>query len=371
MFDDEAGWVNYKSDNNGYWQYIPENANASTPVYVYGCGANCYELDTDYLKKLVANGSLDDCIIIVIQNRNNEGAESAGYGAADMIRQLSLKYGITGSNITVAGFSNGIQVAEYAEKALYEAGFEVPYIVNFSGVSTGMTKKYLESCNNREPCCPYIYFSNGAPDYSNNIKYLTENWNGPLIEIKKNVGHEYASLYEQNNVLNYLLKGEDIDPTGLTFRMFNKETNEWEIISYDDFQKIVKSAIAYSSPSAALNLLTDELTVVNEPETIQDYMNNIKVAIKNSSVLDLNATGSYQSTTSVPPRVTEEIKNYISITNLYLGKIASDILWIENVSENINDMDNYLEKRLEDLRGVPAVDISLPNDCDHHTEELV
>ncbi len=374
MSDTQYTTQKEQTDGSYYYEvHVPEGV-TPTSIHVFTTGAHGYPANGDFLTE---NDLSSDTIYIILPAYAEEKAQMSAKEYAKMIEKLAIQYNIAPESISVAGYSMGSNVAASTFACLVEDGYNIPFYIHISANSSTVTreayKRVAEVYKDSDYAPPFIYFSDNTNERNRNLSWANECWPGDIIEFYNREGRHNSQLaYLQNNLLDFLSGKSDLTNFDafelVTVYKKNADGTRTPVTftTLEEFEAYFLKFRSFLSPSLALFSLKndDSIALKSDPASLQDYINNIKYVIKSSSIQDQNVNSTYESTTEIPSKVSEIIKMYIGATKLLLGKITCDLYWIENVSDNISSMDEYLQKLLDDVKEANVIPEATTNTAD-------
>lgn len=347
---------NYKN-NVGYALYIPKNVTADTPIftYTYGSGRtdnwySRYHPNGNYgvYDALLENGSNSIIIMPTMDWGDNWGENTIG-----IINSVREQYGITNLNVSGSGFSKGgfggFDIV--AENIRQNPGLD-PQVVFFIDdySSTYYMANHKLSNGNAELFAKNntIFFAydphwKGTDKYQ---AYIDAGINIVRVE-PENFDHSAInSNFFKNGIYDYMA-GESLPKDGYIYKVYNKETGNWEEIEYSKVATIDRLYDYYSVDilqSKIKKLSALSLYVIkSDSGIIEGYLNHIVGTIKDTSFLMtsiLNFDGS--STTNAPSQIPACVRRYFANSSKTMEHLISLMDAIAEIDPSYQEVDQNL-----------------------------
>lgn len=309
---------NYK-DGVEYAIYVPKSVTPNTQIFTYTYGSNGQYGWRKIFDTLIENDS--NSIIIMPSMAWND---DWGSNTIEIVNNVRNEYGITNLNISSAGFSMGgfggtVTVAENIRQnpnidpqvVFLIDDYSEPYhsikdILN----SNGRTELFTE---NNTIFFAYCLTQKKVKNYQT---YLDAGLNVINVEPKE-YGHiAIKENFFKNGIYDYMA-GASLPKDGYIYRIYNKETGNWEEIEYDKISTINKLYDYYNidilqSKISKLSSLSGYV-IKSDSGLIEQYLNNMVATIKRASFLNtpVDSFGG-SSTTNAPSQIPSCIHNYLS-----------------------------------------------------------
>lgn len=343
-----GGTISYGSYGGvSYSIYVPANVNANTPIftYTYGGGGKAdwwssYHSNGNYgpFDGLIANGG--DSIVIM---PNMAWDADWGNNTMGIINSVREEYGITNLNVSGSGFSKGgfggfdIVAANIKQNKNLDPQvvfFIDDYSSTYYSASAKMTEENIKAFTENNT----VFFCYDPPWKStdNYQAYIDAGINIVRVEPKYYDHIDINSYFFKNGIYDYMAGG-CLPEEGYTYKVYNSETGQWEVIEYEEIATVdrlysfygssnLKSAIARISSLGLYEFGSDSAV-------IEGYLNDIISKIKSSNFLTatIESFGG-SSTTKVPSAIPSAVQNYFA-------KVARNLESIASLTETIAKID--------------------------------
>lgn len=353
-----GGTISYESYNGiTYSIYVPADVNADTPIftYTYGGGRTADWWSSNHengnygpYDGLIANGGDS----IVIMPSMDWGADW-GNNTMQIINAVREEYGITNLNVSGSGFSKGgfggfdIVAANIKQNENLDPQivfFIDDYSSTYYSASAKMTDENLQAFTENNT----IFFCYDPPWKStdNYQAYLDAGINIVRVE-PTNYDHIAINAnFFRDGIYDYMA-GDSLPEEGYTYKIYNRETGEWEVIDYNEILTVeklysfygssnLKSAIARISSLGLYEFGSDSVV-------IEEYLNDIIAKIKGSNFLTVAIDSfSGSSITSVPSQIPSAVQNYFVKVAKNLESIASLLNTIAQIDPTYQSVDQNI-----------------------------
>ena len=343
-----GGTITYQNYNGiVYSIYVPSDVNSNTPIftYTYGGGRTADWWSRNYSNGnygpydgLIANGGDS----IVIMPSMDWGADW-GKNTMGIINSVREEYGITNLNVSGSGFSKGgfggfDIVAENIKQNKNLDPQIVFFIDDYSSTyymaNHKMTAENIKAFTENNT----VFFCYDPPWKStdNYQAYIDAGINIVRVE-PKNFDHIAINAnFFRDRIYDYMAGG-GLPSEGYTYKFYNRNTGQWEVINYEDIVTVdklysfygssnLKSAIARISSLGLYEFSSDS-------SVIGGYLNDIMSEIKSSNFLTTNIISfSGSSTTKVPSAIAGTVQNYFA-------KVARNLESITSLMDTIAKID--------------------------------
>ena len=354
----DGGTITYHYEKNvGYSIYVPENVTKDTPIFTYTYGGGrvadwgrMYSCDGDYgiYDGLIANGSNSIVIMPDMGWSNNLGEITM-----DIINSVREEYGITNMNVFGSGYSKGgfggfDVVAENIRQNPNLDPQVVFFIDDYSSTyymaenKLGNGKAELFAQNNT------VFFTYDPPWKSPDKykAYIDAGINIVRVEPKNFEHVQINADFFRNGIYDYMT-GKSLPKDGYVYKIYNKESGNWEEIEYNKISTVDKLYDFYSidilqSKTKKLLGLTG-YQIKSDGGVVENYLNRIISSVKKSRFLT-NSLDQFSSTsdTNVPSQVPFSVRRYFINVAAMLEKITSLTDTIATIDPGYQTIDQQL-----------------------------
>ena len=350
-----------------YRLIVPEN---STPTYIH---VHAMGAATDFTHEnvyYILDGDRNkDTAYLLLDDADGEVAYNAGKGYSKLIEELSKKYNIPASNISVAGFSRGSNVASTTFASLVEDGYDVPFYVHMSGNSTNLTvdsyNRIAEVYKNSDNPPPFIFINDGENDAGPSLYNANKSWPGDVVELYyPEGGHRCDYQYIKNDLVGFLNGTSSLGDYDLykfirvfTLNADGETRTEKTFATQEEFEAYIKEykdkfgtdLSSLSSTFAPISYGAQEIgseLVQSDRQELLTYINDIR---KNLT-LEVSVP-SYDSTTLIPNSESAAIQQFFEATQRLFQVIEADTEFILCAAISLEDLDKLLSEKAGGLGG--------------------
>lgn len=348
---------NYKG-NVGYALYVPENVTADTPIftYTYGSGRtddwySRYHVNGNYgvYDALIENGS--DSIIVM---PTMDWGDNWGENTIGIINSVREEYGITNLNVSGSGFSmggfGGFDIVAENIRQNPDLDPQVVFFIDDYSSTYYMAKHKLGNgraelfAENNTIFFAYDPYWKGTDKYQT---YIDAGLNIIRVE-PKNFGHiEINANFFKNGIYDYMA-GESLPAEGYTYKIYNKETGNWDEIEYSKIATIDRLYDYYNidtlqSKIKKLSALSGYV-IKSDSGLIEQYLNNIVGTIKSASFLNAVIDGfGGSSTTNVPSQVLFCVRKHFINVAKTIDKLTNLMDVVAEIDPAYQEVDQSLQ----------------------------
>ena len=353
MEEDIRGQFITRIKENGikYKMYVPENVNENTPIFTYALGSG----DPGIEKCVLEQGS-DSIFIVTIVDYKSDISNIT----MNIVDEVKTEFGVTSTTVTPSGFSLGGPVGYLtaAENIRRNPNCEqqTVFLVDAYGTYFYNPKLHL---NDQETINLFkenntVFFALDHPLKTTDVNTLYAQAGLNIIQVKcLGQGHGDINASFFNEKMYDYMAGERLPKEGYVYSMYNSETGEWEEIAYEDIatQDALNSYFGTNTLTSNIERLTklQDITVKSDDKTLENYLNGIRGALRNTNFLSASYETSYGSTTQVPTAIPAIITDYFTTTASLLNKIANKTSAIANIDVEIEKLDKNMAQEAETL----------------------
>lgn len=337
----DGGSITYHNYNGGvgYALYVPKNVTADTPIFTYTYGGgkkndwySGYHVNGHYgiYDALIENGS-DSIVVMPAMSWDADwGANTIG-----IINSVRQEYGITNLNVSGSGFSmggfGGFEAVAENIRQNPDIDPQVVFFVDDYSDTYYQVKKVLAENGRAELFAQNntIFFAFDphwkSPD--NYQPYIDAGINIVRVE-PQNFDHIAINANFFKNGIHDYMNGASLPQEGYTYKVYNKETNNWEEIEYNQIATIDKLYNYYTACTlqSKINKLSSlsGYVIKSDSGVIEQYLNNIVGTIKESSFLNSPvADFGGSSTTNVPSQIPNSVRKHFINNAKTIDKLVS------------------------------------------------
>lgn len=354
MEEDIKGKFVTRTKENGvkYKLYVPKNVNADTPIFTYAYGSG-----DPNMEKCVSELGSDSIIIATIVDYDAD----LGSITMDIVNDVKQEYGVTSTIVSPSGFSlggpAGLEVAAQNIRQNPDCEPQTVFLIDAYGTFFYNPSLHLNDTDTmnlfKENKTVFFAFDLDQKTSDINKLYAEAGLNVIMVKCNGQSHGEINSSFFSNGIYDYMAGGT-LPEEGYTYQVYNKETGQWEDINYEDIA--TKEALynyynidTFTTRLKSLSSLED-ITIESDDKTLQNYLNEIRGAIRNSNFLQGNFTAtSYASTTKVPSSIPEIVNNYFTETTELLSKLANETTQFTKIHTSIEDLDFHLKVEAEEI----------------------
>ena len=391
-----GGTITYQNYNGiVYSIYVPSDVNSNTPIFTYTYGGG---RTADWWSRNHSNGNYGpyDGLIanggdsIVIMPSMDWGADW-GKNTMGIINSVREEYGITNLNVSGSGFSKGgfggfDIVAENIKQNKNLDPQIVFFIDDYSSTyymaNHKMTAENIKAFTENNT----VFFCYDPPWKStdNYQAYIDAGINIVRVE-PKNFDHVAINAnFFRDQIYDYMAGGV-LPAEGYTYKFYNRNTGQWEVVNYEDVSTVDKLYSFYGSSNlkSAIARLSNLCLYEfgSDSSVIEGYLSDIMSEIKSSSFLTANieAFGG-SSTTKVPSAIAGTVQSYFAKVSRNLESLSGLMNTIAKidptyravdknlsnsvVSDNVTGSANVQENNFEDKINLSSVVENLSNTAD-------
>lgn len=391
-----GGTITYQNYNGVMYSiYVPSNVSSDTPIFTYTYGGGRTE---DWWSNKHSNGNygpFDGLIAnggdsIVIMPSMDWGADW-GKNTMGIINSVREEYGITNLNVSGSGFSKGgfggfDIVAENIKQNKNLDPQIVFFIDDYSSTyymaNHKMTAENIKAFTENNT----VFFCYDPPWKStdNYQAYIDAGINIVRVE-PKNFDHIAINAnFFRDQIYDYMAGGA-LPAEGYTYKFYNRDTGQWEVIDYDNVSTVDKLYSFYGSSNlkSAIARLSNLCLYEfgSDSSVIERYLSDIMSEIKSSSFLTANieAFGG-SSTTKVPSAIAGTVQSYFAKVSRNLESLSGLMNTIAKidptyqatdqklansvVEDNVTGSANVQENNFEDKINLSSVVENLSNTAD-------
>ncbi len=359
--------------------YIPENVSNDTPIFYYSyvVGSN-YETDTIWqgMEEDMAQYAEDAIIIIPHDKQLVIGGENVAThkyqtNAINAFNLVKEDLNIETTQFINGGFSAGFgygtrTLAHYLQEnpdAERQVLIAVDGVINPQAnlqaselqalkdnntliISFTQQKNHQYQANLfASTDLPILYVvDNSIPEYTPDSQY----WG-----IHDQVAIDFYDKDIYGIIIDFALgKSELVLPEGYSLRYYDPTTKQITEITAEEAANLLGITSASNISPTLLNSLKNlaDITVESDDKTLENYLNEIRSTIRNTTFLDGDFSKSdYTSTTNVPSKIPELIATYFTSTSQLLSKIAALTTEFAKIAQSIEALDENLTTNLEKI----------------------
>lgn len=359
--------------------YIPENVSDDTPIFYYSyvVGSN-YETDTIWqgMEENMAQYAEDAVIIIPHDKQLVIGGENVAThkyqtNAIDAFNLVKEDLNIETTQFINGGFSAGFgygtrTLAHYLQEnpdAERQVLIAVDGVINPQAnlqaselqalkdnntliISFTQQKNHQYQANLfASTGLPILYVvDNSIPEYTPDSQY----WG-----IHDQVAIDFYDKDLYGIIIDFALgKSELTLPEGYSLRYYDPNTKQITEITAEEAATLLGITSASTISQSLLKSLKNlsDITVESDDKTLENYLNEIRSTIRNTTFLDGDfSKNDYASTTNVPSKIPELITTYFEATSQLLNKIAALTTEFAKIAQSIEALDENLTADLEKI----------------------
>lgn len=345
-------------DGYTFQAYIPDNVDENTKIIIYEHGDGGYGSDDWYnLFSGLDDGSVDS--IIVRADRNSHSSSSAAY--------LADEYGIEYNNIIPVGFSGGGVYSFYSAGDVasnMEEGSKPNVAVLLEGscpVAWLESQGYFENYKKADTVFLYVQNDSGYGQTANARKMAEMGYNVLILSDYVANGHcDLNASFITSGLMDYAA-GNGTLPDRYVIQAYDKEKG-WYTVDLSTISNIedvyglfgieLGNVVELKSYTLAELTQLEDLTLSSDQKALEQYLNSIRGAIRNSSILTASISSGFSSTTMMPSQIPAIVSRYISSSTSYLTKLANETDQFALIGESIKEMDFNLERMAREVNAI-------------------
>ena len=342
--------------SGSYYVYVPENVNPNTPMHIYIPGSGGSANDTTPLKDYVNNNGSNSIVVMPRWDGVSDGPNNYAIASLMISDEVIAKYGLTGNNVSVSGFSNGSRPAMLAAYDSLAGNYKtkINSVVSIDGSVKLSAEEYKLLADNKVTVYAIIKKDDDSKDLENYVKM-----GGQVVLMRSIGGHvEKNRNAFKNGIIDYLNGTGNLSGLeGYSFEMFDVEKNSWYNLSYEELKEKIKTGEidattllnTLDSTSTPINFSSQEIgseLVQSDRQELLTYLNDIR---KNLT-LEVSVN-SYNSTTAIPNSESEAIQQFFEGTQRLFQVIDADTEFILSAAISLEDLDKLLSEKAGGLGG--------------------
>ena len=338
--------------SGSYFVYVPENVNPNTPMHIYIPGSGGSANDTTPLKDYVNNNGSNSIVVMPKWDGVSDGPNNYAIASLMISDEVIAKYGLTGNNVSVSGFSNGSRPAMLAAYDSLAGNYKtkINSVVSIDGSVKLSAEEYKLLADNKVTVYAIIKKDDDSKDLENYVKM-----GGQVVLMRSIGGHvEKNRNAFKNGIIDYLNGTGNLSGLeGYSFEMFDIEKNSWYNLSYEELKEKIKTGEVdattllntLDSTSTPISFSAEEI-VQSDKQELLTYLNDIR---KNLTLAV--SVNSYNSSTAIPNSESDAVQEFFEGTQRLFQVIDADTKFILSAATSLEDLDTLLANKASTLGG--------------------
>ena len=342
---------NYNGQNVRHLVYIPDDISPSTSVFMYAHGADDGYIESNSFQpiyNMLRNNGFDS-IIVMSLHQYTYASEPTGHEMNYFLSVLEDNFDINTDTAMYAGFSSGGPSALVAAMDMKRENPDAKPVVAL--IDSIYYNSLIDNPDNLK-----LLSGVTVLDLYNNFnkasdaKRLAENGVNIIRAFNGN-GHAAVNINFFNNGLIDSFNGNLESLNGnYQFQRFDANSGKWIDISKDEVYELINNgSLLVDNPYKYFDKLSNLQEVKSENKFIENKLNIIRNAIKNSNFLSTRGYDSYSSTTNIPNGEASVVDNYFATCALFLNDLEKDTQMIAEIGNSYKDINNKLEDEANKL----------------------